>query len=118
MATQPDTQPVPTPALSLNNLREIANPQPASDAPVAVWMEFGYLNAMFDAVVQDAGEQLDVKLHTYDLVYWIKDILNYENCSDWMTIEWDEDAIHTLNEIARKAMDGNPDMFFGSSLHF
>lgn len=117
MATQPDTQPVPTPALTLNNLREIVNPQPASDAPRAVWMEFGYLNAMFDAITQDEVD-LDVKIETYDLPYWIKDILNYENCSDWMTVEWDDDAVHILSEIASKAMDDHPDLFFGSSLHF
>ena len=97
MATQPNTQSVTTPApvLSISIIREMLNPRPSFDAPVGVWREHGYKDAMLDAclaeVAEDEGDLEELMRVANDVIA----------CDDlgWHTTEWDDDAVNNLGEL-------------------
>jgi len=105
MATTPETQPVPTPApvLSTDLIREILNPKPLSVAFFGEITEYGYINAMLDAVLSDVK---DGPIDMYDFRYIVNDVLNYEGC-DWHCIDWDEEYARRLQALLDKLVEEN-----------
>lgn len=94
------TQPVTTPAvLSVSLIRETLNPRPSLDAPVGVWRDHGYMDAMLDAALADVAYDEDDLL---ELQQVINAVLRYDDC-EWQTIEWWEQAVEQLEELAEKA---------------
>jgi len=109
MANSLNTQPVTTPAQSVtfSMVRNLVNPMPAQDAPPAVWAEWGYTNAMLDAVLSEYNETGDPDeiIGAYDLTDIRNSLHYYEGC-DWHVLEWDEDGLDGL-----RTLDWSHDMF-------
>ena len=95
MATQPNTQPVTTPALTLNTIREILNPRPSFDAPVGVWKEYGYLDAFLDAAFSMFSHKPDEVLPHHMFEAYVNAVSDFDGF-DWVSVEW---ALSDLNEI-------------------
>jgi hypothetical protein len=100
MATQPDTQPVLTPALTITLIRETLNPVPPVDAPPAVWAEYGYTNAMLDAVLTEAGYEPSGATDEIDPANWPFLVSEVTQTPEWATMYWADEAITILDEIA------------------
>jgi len=92
MATKPDTQPVPTPALSTLNIRQTLNPLPPKNAGTAEFIWWGYNEAMLDSLLTEYKEgDLDPR----DFVTVVREVLDYKGC-EWHSVGWDEQGIQTL----------------------
>ena len=98
MATQPVTQPVPTPApaLSTVNIRETLNPAPPKDAPREVIAEWGYVEAMLDGFLADYD---DGELDPHTFVEIVRHAHYYDGC-EWHRMDWDEDGLTNLQSMA------------------
>jgi hypothetical protein len=109
MAKSLTNQPVTTPAQSVtfSMVRNLVNPMPAQDAPPAVWAEWGYANAMLDAVLSEYNETGDPDeiIGAYDLTD-IRTSLHYYEGADWHVLEWDEAGLDSLRDL-----DWSQDMF-------
>lgn len=95
MATQPNTQPVTTPALTLNTIREVLNPRPSFDAPVGVWKEYGYLDAVLDAAFDMFRHKPDEVLTHPEFEAYVMAVTDFDDLG-WTCAEW---ALSDLNEI-------------------
>ena len=92
MASKPDTQPVPTPALSTLNIRQTLNPLPPKNAGTAEFIWWGYNEAMLDSLLTEYEEgDLDPR----DFVAVVREVLDYRGC-EWHSICWEEQAAQTL----------------------
>lgn len=98
MATQPDTQPVPTPApaLSTVNIRETLNPLPRKSDTTADFMWWGYREAMLDGFLADYD---DGDLDPETFVEIVRHAHYYDGC-EWHTVDWDEDGLTNLQGMA------------------
>lgn len=108
MATQPDTQPVPTPApaLSTVNIRETLNPAPPEGAPRAVVAEWGYIEAMLDGLLADYD---DGELDPETFVGIVREALYYDGC-EWHRLEWDEAGLTNLQSMADVIVESDYDI--------
>ena len=95
MATQPNTQPVPTPALTLNTIRKVLNPRPSFDAPVGVWRDHGYLDAVLDAAFDSFGVDPDEVLDHRRFALYVMAVSDFDELG-WACTEW---LLSDLNEI-------------------
>ena len=103
MATQPNTQPVTTPALTNSLIREVLNPTPRYDATSAEWQEHGYRAAMLDAALAEYDDSEEMTRTEFR--HLINEVFSYYGC-EWHIVEWDYDAEQQLESIVNRSNRG------------
>ena len=99
MATTPATQsvPTPTPALTIELIRQTLNPVPEPGSPHSEIRDHGYLDAMLDSVFEDIldeSEEIESRLW----IHHANRALNYEECF-WFRVEWDNYGVMTILQM-------------------
>lgn len=85
--------------LTVKMITETLNPTPPADAPRAVLMEHGYMNAMLDAALTEAGYEPGGATDEIDAADWPFLVSELTQTPEWAAMYWSDEAIAILDEI-------------------